>query len=168
MPSWPSRVIRAFGIVGILVALFGLDNSLRTIVRYSRLLPRTGEAAFHSLGFYVMTTVNILCLLALIVGSVGLLRVSERGRVICNVVFAFEILYFTFEPIMDLFLSLAGGKAALIGDSFSRAGGTGNMGLVIQLISGYPVIALVAINVAYRKLRREKRRATSHADLAHQ
>jgi len=54
--------------------------------------------------------------------------------------------YFLF-PIWRLF-----GPA--FSDSMSATAGTGNMGIVFQLITGYPVFALILLNLASRKLRR--------------
>ena len=74
-------------------------------------------------------------------------------RRIVNAVFVGEVLYFLALGFLWSLLPVSSGVGA--------ATGVGNMGLSPQLISGYPLVALIFLNLA-----RRKRRQTTNTTMA--
>lgn len=156
MRPWAGVVLRAFAIVNVLFATFGLYFLVRTVLGVYASGPRPDHLPFYPQAFYGRSIINLLFLLALLVGSVFLWRLQRRGLVICNIVFAGEILYFLATVLFGFASIFATGIIALIGDSIAATAGTGNMGINAQLLTGYPIIALIVLNIAFRKLRQAK------------
>jgi hypothetical protein len=69
---------------------------------------------------------------------------------LCNILFPTEILYFSFPVLLWNFFGVRGSIAQAVVVAY----GVGNMGIGAQIFTGYPVIALVALNLARRKLMR--------------
>jgi hypothetical protein len=154
MRPWAARTIRAFAIVNVLLVMFGLYLLVGTVLRHYGLPPNPSAPAYYHQAFYGRSIINLLFLLALLAGSGFLWRLKRAGLTICNAVFALEILYFVGDALLDIILWMVGGKPALFAHGLAAAGGTGNMGIGPQLLTGYPIIALIALNIAYRKLHR--------------
>ena len=84
-----------------------------------------------------------------------LIKVHRRGAVFSNYLFSLEILYFLGSAWISLALSMSSNAtAASIGMSLGAVGGTGNMGTALQELTAYPLIALVTLNIARRRLDR--------------
>jgi len=156
MRPWAARTIRAFAILNVLLVMFGVYFLVRTVLRHYGLPPDPAGPAYYHQAFYGRTIINLLFLIALAGGSAFLWRVGRRGLLICNIVFTGEILYFLATCAFEVLSGFAGGQIALVGDSMATVAGTGDMGISPQVLSGYPIIALIALNVAYRKLPRAK------------
>jgi len=97
--------------------------------------------------FLVRTGISVVFLLVQVVAGIHLIRLRQSGIRISNVLFMSMILYFLAGPI--LFLTGSGP----IRDSIAVTTGAGNIGIGLQLITGYPVIALIVLNLVHRKLR---------------
>jgi hypothetical protein len=93
--------------------------------------------------YWPMTAMNLCFLGALVLGGIYLLKLENLGVTICNVAFIAEIVYFF---SIDFFWSAPFSRA--INLSAAAATGVGNMGLSPQLICGYPLIALLCLNLA--------------------
>jgi len=156
MRPWAAGTIRAFAIVNVLLAMYGLYLLVYTVLRHYGLPPYHRAPAYYHQAFCGKSIVNLLFLIALVAGSRFLWRVGRRGLLGCNIVFTGEILYFLGTGAFELFSGFAGGEIALIGLSMAAAGGTGDMGIGPQLLTGYPIIALIVLNIAYRKLHRRE------------
>jgi len=156
MRPWAARTIRAFAIVNVLLVMFGLYLLVGTVLRDYGLPPDPTAPAYYHQAFYGKSIINLLFLIALLAGSRFLRRLERRGLWICNIVFTGEILYFLGTVAFEVFSGFAGGEIALIGFSMGAAGGTGDMGISPQTLTGYPIIALIVLNIAYRKLRRRE------------
>ncbi len=152
MRRWASVVLRAFAVVNVLFAAVGLYYLTRTVLHAYARTPLPDDPAYYSQALYARSSINLLFLLALLAGSAYLWRLQRWGIVLCNIVFAGEILYFLGGVFFIFFSILAGGKIALIGSSLAASAGTGNMGIAAQHLTGYPIIALIVLNIAYRKL----------------
>ena len=100
-------------------------------------------------------TVEAFLVFALIVAGVLLVQLSRRGVILSNYIFAIEIALFVAESLLSLELMMHGGSAAAIGMSMGALGGIGHMGTAAQFVTGYPVIALVGLNIARRRLDRQ-------------
>lgn len=147
-PRWPTRVVKTFGLLHIIFAVFGLYLVL-SIAGFFVSLENVFKPSHHAFAYgteaYLLRTViNLIFLGAEGIAGLHLLRTRLSGITISNVLFAAMIAYFLF-PIWDLF-----GPA--FGHSMAATAGTGNVGLVLQLITGYPILALVMLNLARRKL----------------
>jgi len=156
MRPWAARTIRAFAIVNVLLAMYGLYLLVYTVLRHYGLPPYPGAPAYYHQAFYGRSIVNLLFLIALVAGSRFLWRLKRAGLVICSVVFALEILYFVGDAVLAIILWMVGGKPALFDLALGATAGTGDMGINAQVLTGYPIIALIVLNIAYRKLHRRE------------
>lgn len=98
--------------------------------------------------FYLFTAVEFTCLVTGLVSAVPLWRLKHGGLLLCNILFAFELLYLLAQASLVLVLP------ASLSLSIAGASGIGGLGLAAQYVTGYPLIALIALNLAYRRLRR--------------
>jgi hypothetical protein len=156
MRPWAARTIRAFAIVNVLLVMFGLYFLVKTVLRHYGLPPYPGAPAYYHQAFYGRSIINLLFLLALLTGSAFLWRLQRRGLWICNIVFGGEILYIFATDLLIVPSIFVGGKLALFDLALGATAGTGDMGINAQVLTGYPIIALIALNIAYRKLHRHE------------
>ena len=149
--EWPAVTYRVFAISNILLVLIGLLFMLPTtwsvrVGAVENVPPNSHFAAW----FWAMVFINLCFLALLLVAASHLLRLRPSGVTLCNAVFAAEIIYFLVTGFLwFLPRSVSMGVAA--------ATGVGNMGISPQLISGYPLLALICLNLARWK------RAKTHA-----
>jgi len=92
-----------------------------------------------------MTAINVSLLAVLVFAGVRLLQLRPRGVTLCNVLFVAEVLYFFCIPWSPNF-------PRSVSMSIAGATGVGNMGIAPQLLTAYPIIALIALSLARRKL----------------
>lgn len=144
-PVWSRRILRGIGIANILFAVFGGFLAARGV---AQILPRLRDSPIEPYErevYCIMTLVDLCCLLVLSVGGIYLSRLHRIGLKICNIVFAVEIAWFLAGAWIPLAL---GGRWAPLGDSIAAAGGIGAVGTGPQIITGYPVLALIFLNLA--------------------
>jgi hypothetical protein len=155
--DWSAVTYRAFATGNALVVLVGLMFLVPTAwsvgVGAVENVPTNSHFASW---FWAMAFINLCFLVLLVVGGIHLVRLRPSGVTICNAVFVGEITYFLAIGFLWSALPVASGVAA--------ATGVGNMGLSPQLISGYPLIALICLNLARRK--RTKALAITSASLS--
>ena len=148
----PRRFVRTglkvFEFLHIALALFGLWLVVPHLLTRRPLDQPLGPGMpYIEQAFLVMTGINLLLLLVEALAGILLLRLRPTGIHISNVLFTLMILSFLAHPV--LFVSGRGP----VRDSIAAAAGAGNIGIVFQLLIGYPVIALVVLNLLRRKLR---------------
>ncbi len=157
MRSWWKAAIRLFGILNILFASLGLVLLIGGFLEPSVRSQKVGDPRYYVEAYYAYTGINFLFLLLLIVAGIFLWRLQNRGRVLSNLLFCLLIIYWVASSALGLFLSMSPREGAVrIGSSMAAAAGTGNMGIAPLLMPGYPLIGLVVINLAYRRLRRHE------------
>ena len=149
MRGWAVKLVRAIAITNALFVVGGLYLLADSLLRHHQFGQWAAHAPYYNPSFYLQTLVNLVFLVGLAVGSISLWRLSPAGRRICNVVFGGEIVYFLGSAIFSLAAMLHGGTLGLIGQAI---GVTGDMGINLQLITAYPVIALIVMNFAFRKI----------------
>jgi magnesium-transporting ATPase (P-type) len=98
--------------------------------------------------FIAMTSINAILLLSLAYSGICLLQLRRAGVILSNIVFASELIWFL---LVQGLLALT---PSLISSSVGAAGGVGNMGIAPQILTGYPVVALIVLNLADRKERK--------------
>jgi len=146
LAKWPAFVFRGFGIANLIFASVGLLFLAESAFAIrQRLVGNMPDQPYFLLVFWTMTTVNIVLLTFLIFGGIRLLQLRTLGVVVCNAVFAGEIAYFIAVSILWF-------PANHLSMSIAAATGIGSMGLSPQLICGYPVVALIFLNLARRRL----------------
>ena len=142
--DWSAVTYRVFATGNVLVVLVGLLFLVPTAwsvgVGAVENAPPNSHFAFW---FWAMAFMNLCFLVSLVVGGIHLVRLRPSGVTICNAVFVGEITYFLTIGFLWSALPVASGVA--------EATGVGNMGLSPQLISAYPLIALICLNLARRK-----------------
>jgi len=155
--GWASRLIRAFGVVNLIMAILGLPLCVATAFLFPARIPWTPDQPYLAEVFWSMTVINLVFLGLLALSGFLLLKADRRALLVCNLLFTAEILYWIGFPVLGLYLGLFLKNRAWIGGlSTSMAGafGIGNMGTAPQMLSGYPLIALPALNLAFRRLPR--------------
>ena len=148
-PVWNRRIIRTIGTVSILFALFG---GYLTVTGVPRVLPRLRDSPdqpYVREAYSVMTFVDLCCLITVAVGGAYLLRLRRAGLIISNVGFAVEIGWFLADGLLlPLIWTMSGGRADALTHSIAGATGIGSIGTTPQIITGYPVLALIFLNLA--------------------
>jgi hypothetical protein len=148
MQIWRAFVLRAVAIVNAIFVSLGSNFLVHALSRrvHGR-NPHFVSMRYYREVFYAMSAVNFLFLLGLLVASVFLWGLSRRGWVLCNIVFGAEILYFLLCVSFTTISFALPGNLPAIGLAMGAAGGTGDMGINAQIITGYPLIALIVMNV---------------------
>jgi hypothetical protein len=144
--EWPAVMYRVFAIGNILAVLIGLLFLLPTAwsVRFGA-VENAPDSSHFATWFWALASINLCFLALLFVGGVRLIQLRPSGVTICNAVFVGEIIYF----LVIGFLWSALPRPLSMG--LAAATGVGSMGLSPQLISGYPLVALICLNLARRK-----------------
>jgi hypothetical protein len=104
--------------------------------------------------YWIYASVDLLCFIFLIRAGIALWGLDPRARSLSNAVLAFEVFWFLADSLSSSLLLMWGGYAERVGTSMME---TSAIGLAFQILTGYPLIALVATNVAWRKLNRASR-----------
>jgi len=125
----------------------------RSLIRMWQTAPVSGYQPFHVEAFYTMLSIDFLSNVVLCVAGVLLLRLARPGLALCNVLFIFEIAYTFIVSEIKLSLGDAPGRAGLIAEAMGALVGVATLGTAPQELVGYPIIALIALNIAFRKLK---------------
>jgi len=142
--DWSAVTYRAFATGNVLVVLVGLLFLIPTAFSVGvGAVENVPTNSHFASWFWAMALINLCFLSLLVVGGIYLFRLRPSGVTICNAVFVGEMSYFLAIGSLWSALPVSSGVAA--------ATGVGNMGLSPQLISGYPLIALICLNLARRK-----------------
>ena len=150
MRGWARKVIFGLVLTNVALVASGTYFLVHGILRF-REMGSPDTPPYYLPVFYAENALNLAFLLALLVGSVLLWRRRRAGRWTCNIVFVLEIAYLLGGSAFQLVAAFHGGSASLIGSAMGATGGTGNMGIALQLISGYPIIALILLNLTFAK-----------------
>jgi hypothetical protein len=155
-PVWNRRIIRTIGTASIFFALFGGFFAVTSAPRSLAGLRDSPAHPYVREAYCVMAFVDLCCLVTLTVGGVYLLRLRRAGLIISNVGFAIEIGWFLGSGLLlPLIWFVSGGRARALTDSIAGATGIGSIGTTPQIITGYPVIALIFLNLARGAFRNE-------------
>jgi hypothetical protein len=153
MRDWGRLLIRSFGIANWFYGLTGSYFLVDGLWRANHFGPYPYEAR----AYYFLVTINALFLLTIFLTGYWLILIRRRGVVLSNYVFSTEILFFVLSSLASLKLVMSGNATAVsVGMSLGAVEGIGNMGTSLQLLTGYPLIALITLNVARRHLDRKR------------
>lgn len=154
--SWPRKVVPALGTINILLGLAGIYALWAEFYIFTH-NPHdfVHRAPYLDEAFHATAAVDLVCLVTIIVGGILLLRIRRSGRVICNLLFSFEIAYWLFIAALGLIPGGSGSFTPVI-RSVAAAAVLGNLGMGPQMISAYPIIALVVLNLAYHRLNQKE------------
>jgi hypothetical protein len=155
MTSWGRTLIRSFGVLHL---IYGAVGSLFLLHTFLRVLPvgaQLGKYPYERQIYFLNVAVEVSFVSALSVAGLWLIRLFRRGVTLSNYLFTAEIAFWLAYSLFSLGLRMHGGNAALLGMSMGAVAGVGGMGTAIQLITGYPLIALVGLNIARRRLDRQ-------------
>ena len=151
MRPWARILIRSFGIVNWLYGLTGSYFLLDGLRRANRFGPNLYEAE----AYYFYVAMNALFLFVLFLAGYWLILIRRRGAILSNYVFSAEILFFVMSSFLSLHLAMSSNpRTASVGMSLGATAGIGNMGTAPQILTAYPLIALVAVNLARRSMDR--------------
>jgi hypothetical protein len=156
--DWGRRLIRSFGIANWFYALTGayflVDGLWRA--HHSGFLGHSGRFPYEAKQYYFLVAINATFIFSIIIVGYWLFLIRKQGVVFSNYLFSVEIIFWVLNAIASLKLSMFGNAAtAAFGMSLGAVQGIGNMGTNLQFVTAYPVIALVALNLASRHLDRK-------------
>ena len=153
MRDWGRILIRSFGIANWFYGLTGAYLLVDGLWRVNHFGPNPYEAK----AYYLYVAINALFLSAIFLAGYWLIQIRRRGTVFSNYVFSLEIAFWVLCEVVELTLMMSGNAtAASVGKSLGAVEGIGNMGTALQFLTGYPLIALVALNLARRHLDRKR------------
>jgi hypothetical protein len=151
--DWGRTLIRSFGIANWVYGLTGAYFLIDGLRRADHFGPHPYEAK----AYYFLVTINALFLVATLLSGYWLILIRRRGVVFSNYVFSIEILFWVLDSLVTLKLVMSGNATAVsVGMSLGAVEGIGNMGTNLQMLTAYPLIALVALNVARRHVDRKR------------
>jgi hypothetical protein len=156
MKPWASKILRLLGVINLAIGAFGLAlvvNGLRSYATQQ-------ELRFEGYAYFFSVSFNLVCLLVLLLSGLLLWRRDGRGIKLSKWLFGIEIAYFVATALLSLWLTSSQNPAVrAVGLSIAAVGGTGNMGIALQIVTGYPIIALVLLTLIGRSLRHTKSEA---------
>ena len=153
MADWGRTLIRSFGIANW---LFGLSGTY-LLVEGLRRANHFGPHPYEAKTYYFLVTLNALFLFAIFLTGYWLILVRRQGAILSNYVFSTEILFWVLSSLVSLKLVMSSNPtASSIGMSLGAVWGIGNMGTALQFLTAYPLIALVALNLARRSVDRNR------------
>ena len=151
--DWGRILIRFFGIANWFYGLTGSYLVVDGLWRGRHF--GFGPNPYQAEAYYFDVAINALFLFGIFLSGYWLILIRRRGAVLSNYVFSTEILFFVLSSWVSLSLAMSrNATAASIGKSLGAVAGIGNMATGLQLLTGYPVIALVALNLARRQVDR--------------
>jgi hypothetical protein len=142
--KWASVAFRTFGTVNLIFVALGLwAISYPVAAIAAERMTNSPDHPYFLRAFWTMTSMNLIFLAALGFTGVRLLQLRRSAVKACNILFVAEIVYFVCIPWgifpRDIDLSIA------------AATGIGNMGIALNLFTGYPIFALIGLNLANRR-----------------
>jgi hypothetical protein len=149
---WPAVTIRIFAVLNLLLGLEGLAALLHSLTNGLVYDPWSQDPLYYAQAYYFRSAINLVFVVFTILGGLYLWRVDRRGWTVCKVLFIGEIAYFFLGWFDFVFYWVLGEQARAVRMALAASAGTGNMGTVLQTITGYPVIALIGLKIAYSKL----------------
>ncbi len=139
---WIVTLVRVFGALNVLFALVGT-----AVLVLSWISPRWGSTQapwLRSVALLVDSIVSLALVTALLASGYLLFRLDRRGVTLSNWLFFCELVYWLAWTSVPMHFAHTYGWST-------------SMVTVGQLITGYPIIALVALNLARRHLDRHKK-----------
>jgi hypothetical protein len=137
-----------FGAANLWFAARGSWFVYMTLRGYAQVSKMAPDPAIRPPGFFtaffILTGINVILLALLVCGGILLFLVRAKGIAICNAVFAAELIVFFFPSFT---------RPGFM-NAFSAAKAVGNMGIAPQLLTAYPVLGLVILNLVRRRLHR--------------
>jgi hypothetical protein len=146
----PRAVIRVFAILNVALCAFGLWAMTYGFARTASQVGAQYDPSepYVLQVFYVDNAVDFICLVFGLVSALPLWRLRRGGLILCNLLFGFELLFL----FTGAFLAMGMNSShQVIGDlawSVAGAAGIGHLGMTIQDVTLYPIIALIALNMA--------------------
>ena len=156
MRDWQKFVVRLFGLLDFLYGAAGAYFVLDGLVRVRQNVQHLAKFRYEPIAFDVELAINALLLAGLILAAYWLVRLDRRGTVLSNYVFSLEILFWVAIAVVDLPLAMSHTRTAEeISKSMGAVAGIANMGTALQILTGYPIIGLVVLNVARKYMDRK-------------
>lgn len=152
MRDWGRTLVRSFGIANWFYGLTGA-YFLVAGLRFNHF----GLNPYEAKAYYFYVSINALFLFAVLLTGYWLILIRRRGVVLSNYVFSMEILFFVLSSCVPLYFAMSSNpRAVFVGMSLGAMAGIGNMGTNLQFLTGYPLIALIALNLARRHVDRNR------------
>jgi|SRR6185312_4056620 len=133
---------KIIGVINIAYAFLGLLSigfSIIPTVRYFE--TRTVDPGVIT-AFWIMTLINTLFIVLLVISGAKLYRKNGSGITIASATYIVETTYFVCVGFLWL---------SPFGDAIAGATGGGNMGIAPQVITLFPIIALLVLNVPFKR-----------------
>jgi len=163
MTTWPKITIRTIALGNIAMGALGLFLQLDSAVRFSQRHQFIGTRPGETYAYSTLACIAFAFALLALVSGFFLWRTSRSALRLCNLLFGSELIYWVAGAMSDVILATSKSEwAHNFATSVASVSGVGNMGLAPQVLSLYPVWALVLLNLAY--WRAGKAEPPSHLD----
>ncbi len=145
--DWPKIVVRIFGVLHLILVAIGvyLFSTGISLAVFSKPSDPFSEYPYEMQAYVLRTAANLVFLVTLLAAAVLLLRLRYLGVVLSNVLFIAMIVY-----LLDPF-------SFFLGEGFARSMAVTagiNAPMMPVLYTGYPVVSLIVLNLAGRRLKR--------------
>ena len=153
MRDWGRILVRSFGIANWFYGLTGAFFWVGGLHSVNHLGPNPYEAK----AYYFYVSINALFLFAVLLTGYWLILIRRKGVVLSNYLFSMEILFFVLSQLVSLPLAMSSNpRTASVGVNLAAVAVMGSMGTALQFLTAYPLIALVALNLARRHMDRNR------------
>jgi hypothetical protein len=154
MKNWSKYLIRVLGALNLIYGVLGAAMLTHELVRFGSHVRNSAEFPYYRAVFDTETTFNAVFLVGLVLAGYWLIGLRRRGVILSNFVYSLTILYFMVSETLGLALSMSANKTAqAIGSSMAPE--SGNIGIALQVITCYPLIALIALNIAHTHMKHD-------------
>jgi hypothetical protein len=155
MPErWSRVVLNLFGILHSLFAAYGFYLVVSVMVGFAaegQMPPQDSQVPYLLESFVVMTAMNLAFIVVLLFAGISLIHSRTAAIRLSNWLFLLMIVY---EAAL-LFRGWVLPVGETISAGIAAAYGVGNIGLAPQVLTGYPIIALIGLNLTKRRMEKK-------------
>ncbi len=153
MTTWPRITIRTIAVGNVAMGAIGLFLQIDSVVRFSQRHQFAPTRPFETYAYWVVACMAFVFASLALISGFFLWRTSRSALRLCNLLFGAQLVYWVGGAMLDVMLATSKSEwAHRLVTSLASVGGIGNMGLAPQVLSLYPVWALMLLNLAYRRV----------------
>ena len=150
MTTWPKITIRTIALGNVAMGAIGLFLQIDSFVRFSQRHQFNATRPYETYAYWVVACIAFLFVSLALISGLLLWRTSRSALRICNLLFGAQLVYWVGGTMLDVMLATSKSESAhRFVTTLASVNGIGNMGLAPQVLSLYPVWALVLLNLAY-------------------
>lgn len=156
--TWEKIVLRGLGTTNVVMGAMGVYLQTDGLIRFSR---QHSFADSHDVkAFWIMTSICLAIVAVTLISGILLWKMGRWAARLCIACFAFELAYWLGSSVVRVSLITShGDRAHTLAASLARVTGIANVGISPQILSFYPVWALLLLCWALARLQKQPTRA---------